>query len=199
MGQVIDPKTKQPVSDATVILENQGSQKMFFTNEHGYYYASNIPAGVYSVTASFLSNSSRVNGVKVGSDESKQVDIDLAVGVNLTEVQVTEYRIPLLDPLQPEVAAIDRKSIREEGITAVDQIQETLGGAVKIGNEYYVHGARAGSLSYYIDGCKVMGNPDIPICGLDMYTSYTGYIPAKYGDSTGGVVVMETRSYFTEH
>jgi hypothetical protein len=37
----------------------------------------------------------------------------------------------------------------------------------------------------------------IPLCGLDTYEIYTGFIPPKYGDTAGGVVVLETRNYFT--
>lgn len=59
-GQVTDPETKQPVSDATVVFDNQGTQRVFYTNEQGYYYASNIPAGTYVITVSYMSNNLQV-------------------------------------------------------------------------------------------------------------------------------------------
>ena len=69
---------------------------------------------------------------------------------------------------------------------------------VKVGNDYYVRGSRSGGMAYYIDGGKVMGSPDIPLCGLDNYRMYSGHVPAKYGDALGGIVVIETRNYFSE-
>jgi hypothetical protein len=49
MGQVVDTSAKEPLGFATVVLDCKGSQRDFTTNENGYYYASNIPAGVYTV------------------------------------------------------------------------------------------------------------------------------------------------------
>ena len=36
----------------------------------------------------------------------------------------------------------------------------------------------------------------IPGAALRGLEAYTGGIPAKYGDTTGGVVVLETKGYF---
>ena len=204
MGRVTDPQTKKPVGDVTVSVECQGFSKPFFTNDSGYYYASNIPAGVYTVGASFQGKTSVVTGVKLGNDDVKQVDLEIAAAIELKGAEVKTkrliYQTPLIDPLNPTSVTLTPKVLKDQGIQKVSDAGELLGGgAVKINGDYYVRGARAGSLSYYIDGCKIMGTPDIPLCGLAVYTSYNGFIPPKYGDTTGGVVVIETRSYFTEY
>jgi outer membrane cobalamin receptor len=68
------------------------------------------------------------------------------------------------------------------------------------GEELYFRGSRAGSVVYYIDGVKVRENvPNIPSSGIASISVYTGGMPATYGDSTGGVVVINTKSFIQEY
>jgi hypothetical protein len=200
MGQVTDPDTKEPVSFASVIFENQGTQKVFVTNESGYYYASNIPAGVYNITATYMSKHITLENYKLSNDENKTLDIQIGLAVDMGGVEIftTSTRGSIVDPIDPQKDILIRDEIRRMPITSVVDIAGLKSGVVKSNGEYYVRGSRAGGLSYYIDGCRVMGNPDIPLCGLDTYRLYNGFIPPKYGDALGGVVVMETRNYFSE-
>jgi hypothetical protein len=199
-GQVTDPETKEPVAFATVILESQGTQHEYTTNEHGYYYASNIMPGIYSITVAFMSKRATTPDVKLSSDEQLALNFELGVAqaIGPVDIVATKGRKPLIDPLDPTNALLDRDDIKKMPITNISQVTEQQTGVVQVNGETYVHGARAGSVSYYIDGCLIMGSPDIPLCGLDTYRSYTGFIPPKYGDTTGGVIVMETRNYFSE-
>jgi outer membrane receptor protein involved in Fe transport len=60
-----------------------------------------------------------------------------------------------------------------------------------------VRGSRPGSSSVYIDGMKVSDEMStLPSLGIGSMEIYTGGIPAKYGDVTGGVIMMTTKSYF---
>jgi len=199
MGRVTDPETKEPIDGATVILENQGSQKVYYTNESGYYYASNVPAGVYNITITYMSNKTTVPAYKIGNDDERALDIQLGMAVNMKDVIVVIDRDAIIDPLNPQSDILRHKDLKDTPIKVVSDIAEMKAGVVKQNGEYHVHGARAGGLAYYIDGCRVMGSPDIPLCGLDSYRMYSGYIPAKYGDSNGAVVVIETRNFFSEH
>ena len=197
MGRVIDPDTKAPVADAAVVFENQGTQRAFTTNDSGYYYAGSLPVGIYTVTAMYMSNRSIVNSVKVGDDEQRIVDIDLKTGVGMTDIIITEDRNPLMNPVDPTKVKLDRKDFKDEPITKLADITASQSGVADINGAFYVRGAREGSLVYYIDGAPVMASADIPLCGLESYTIYTGFIPPKYGDTVGGVVVLETRNFFT--
>ena len=198
MGRVTDPETKKPVDGATVVLECQGIEKIYFTNESGYFYASNIPPGIYKITVSYMSNKSIIPEVKIANDEEREVSIALSTSVSMNEIVFRDYQTPLVDAFNPEGGVIPREEFTFEPIINSKQPIGILPAVVDFNGEYYVRGARAGSLSYYIDGCRVMGNPDIPLCGLDTYRSYLAFVPAKYGDATGGVIVMETRNFFGE-
>ena len=57
-------------------------------------------------------------------------------------------------------------------------------------------GSRKGDMIYMMDGIKLTSVSNVPSAAIGGMMVYTGGIPAKYGDTTGGVVVMETKSYF---
>ena len=62
--------------------------------------------------------------------------------------------------------------------------------------EMYFRGARDNDFVYYIDGTKIMGdNVKIPSAAIGSIEVYTGGVPARYGDFTGGCIVIETQSY----
>jgi len=199
MGRVTDPVTKAPAGGVTVVLECLGNQTAVTTNDSGYYYASNLPSGIYTVTAAYMSNHSVVTGVKVVGDEQKVVDVEISIGIDVLDVPITAYRDPLIDPYKITTATIQRDEFTKEPITRVADITAQQVGVTEINGVFFVRGAREGSLVYYIDGGKVMDAAgSIPLCGLETYSIYTGFIPPKYGDTVGGVVVLETRNYFTE-
>jgi len=51
-------------------------------------------------------------------------------------------------------------------------------------------------MATFLDGVKIAGAvPNIPPSAISSVSVYTGGLPARYGDVTGGVVVIETKSY----
>lgn len=205
MGRVTDPDSHKPVVDAIVLIEGTGSTLDYLTDSNGYYYASNIPAGVYTVSATVMSKRTEVTGVKMGNDEVVTINMELSVAITIggnegiVVVASKPYVIPLIDQIDSKMNILDGKDIKEMAVVLkVSDIAITQAATIKVGNDYYVRGSRAGAMAYYIDGGKVMGSPDIPLCGLDNYRMYSGHVPAKYGDALGGIVVIETRNYFSE-
>jgi hypothetical protein len=196
MGRVTDPDTKAPAADVTVVFECQGSQKAFITNDSGYYYTSNLPVGVYIVTASYMSTHAIVKNVIIGDDDQKVVDIKLSAAVQGKDVVIDGN--PLIDPIGGDKKTLRREDFINTPITKIADITATQPGVTDINGVFYVKGAREGSLTYYIDGSPAM-IADIPLCGLGTYTIYTGFVPVKYGNTVGGVVVMETRNFFSEN
>lgn len=205
MGRVTDPDSHKPVSEAIILIEGTGSTLDYLTDSNGYYYASNIPAGVYTVSATVMSKRAEVTGVKIVNDEVVTVNMELSVAITIggnqgiVVVASKPYVIPLIDQIDSKMNTLDTKDVKEMAVVLkVSDIAVTQAATIKVGNDYYVRGARAGDMAYYIDGGKVMGSPDIPLCGLDNYRMYSGHVPAKYGDALGGIVVIETRNYFSE-
>lgn len=203
MGQVIDPDTKQPVDGATVVLDCKGSQMAFMTNEKGYYYASNVPACNYTVHVTYQGKELTLTNIEVKSDEVKELNASLSTTLELGPeggivINGGTAGKKLIDPFNIDLKIIDGEEIRKQPFTSISKVIEVQAGAVEMDGKVYIHGSRPEGLAYYIDGCKVMGSPNVPICGVEMMQVYTGYIPAKYGDTNAGVVAIETRNWFSE-
>jgi outer membrane receptor protein involved in Fe transport len=64
------------------------------------------------------------------------------------------------------------------------------------GDGLYFRGSRTDAMCYYVDGVKMQTMTGVPPDAINSITVYTGGLPAKYGDVTGGVVAIETKSYF---
>lgn len=200
MGQVTDPDTKQPVDGATVVLDCKGSQMAFMTNEKGYYYASNVPACNYTVHVTYQGKELTLSNIEIKSDEVRELNASLSTGLQMDDIVIDggTAGIKLIDPFNVDVKKLDGEEIRKQPFTSISKVIEVQAGAVEMDGKVYIHGSRPEGLAYYIDGCKVMGSPNVPICGVEMMQVYTGYIPAKYGDTNAGVVAIETRNWFSE-
>tara|TARA_B100000809_G_C14995704_1_gene479639 strand:+ start:327 stop:989 length:663 start_codon:yes stop_codon:yes gene_type:complete len=63
-------------------------------------------------------------------------------------------------------------------------------------NDMIIRGSRFGDVLYLLDSVKMLQKPTIPNASINQVTYYLGGVPAKYGDTTGGVVIIRTQSYF---
>ena len=108
-------------------------------------------------------------------------------------------RSPLISKDEPSVQSLSASVIRQNvnrdnpikiatslpGVTQGDQ------------GEVYIRGSRPLSTQYITDGIKMPdGKIGIPGQAIGSMKVYTGGIPANYGDVTGGVIVVETMSYY---
>ena len=57
-------------------------------------------------------------------------------------------------------------------------------------------GARKGDVLYIIDGVKTREDVQVPSVSIGRVTLFTSGLPANYGDTLGGVVAIESKSYF---
>lgn len=199
IGQVTDPETKKPIEFATVILNCKGIEKIYVTDANGYYYASNIPAGTYTIVVSYVGKTVQLPSVNIASDETRQLDVALSNTYEHEGVEIVKKKgeKPLLNVFDPTAQVLDQGDIKNQPITNIKQIPSLLN-LPEVDGNYYVRGSREGGLAWYIDGCKIMGDPNVPVSGVQTFRTYTNFLPAKYGDTTGGVVAIETRNWFTE-
>ena len=64
------------------------------------------------------------------------------------------------------------------------------------GTDFHSRGAREGTNGMIIDGEKVIGSNNVPSTSIQGMTVFTGGVPAAYGDFTGGLVQITTKSFF---
>jgi hypothetical protein len=199
-GLVTDSATGKPVVDAIVTLECQGKILDYVTGESGYFYASNIPTGKYDAVVSYQMKQYIMRDLVVRSDQTIEIAFNVVTEVTLPEIVIVvevPKKAKLFDPLDPTNNEITDKTIAT--MPAVQKTEALLefSGVLVIDDQAYVRGSRDGSIKWVIDDCPVMGGPSsIPLRAVQSFRMYAAFVPAKYGDTVGGIAAVETKSYF---
>lgn len=200
-GKVID-ENGEPMYAVNVSIIDAASPIGATTDFEGNFKIKPLDAGTYTVSVSFIGyHTKEILGVTVSNNKISFLEVvELTPDyIMLTGVDVIDYKIKLVDPDEPQKMVIDNEIlIRTPATKNPAMLARAYQSDVQVvGNQMVVRGSRPGSSSVYIDGMKVKdemsGLPSMAIGSLEIYT---GGIPAKYGDVTGGVVMMTTKSYF---
>lgn len=198
-GKVTDEDTGEPVEFATVALYRNGVLITGTeTDAKGNYNFPDIDPGTYDVETSFIGyQSQRITGVKVLAGKVNKLDMKIGAGggVVLDEIQVVEYRVPLIEQDNTTSGqVITSETIRNLPTRNINALAATAAGlaSAEEGGAITVRGSRATSTDYYIDGIRVQGNL-IPESEIDQLQVITGGVEAQYGDVTGGIVSITTK------
>jgi len=201
-GRVVDSTSQEPVIGATVTYYVAGTFCGTVTDTGGYFKIKPLNPGRYDLTFGSITFTDRkVKGVVVTSDKITFMD-DIEMTTNtLGTAVVVDFKDKLIDP--------ENTSAQHLGIEHIKTDPNRLSPMVMIANsssdivtspdgkQLYFRGGRSQSTMFIVDGVKTRdGNLGIPGSAIGHVTVYTGGVPAKYGDFTGGVVVIETQSYF---
>jgi len=195
MGKLYNSDSTEVVPFSIVRLEVAGEIVSTKTDINGKYKFSAVKPGVCNLRAETASFGTReIKGIEVTSDGISKVNVFLTN--ILTTVEVI-WRKPKLDidntfkiTAQDLVHNINKQSPLDMLANSNSEITKTEN------NQLIIRGSRAGDVIYYVDGVKMNTMQSIPGAAIGGMTVFTGGVPAKYGDTTGGVVVLETKSYF---
>lgn len=172
------------------------------TNEDGRFRISAIPVGEYEMNIKLMGDTMGGIYVDVPRDGFYQCgQIEFASGFVKTMGDIVvsaDEGLKLVDGNIPvttmKAAEIQESAVKFDLVELIgsmsSEIQTTEGG------EIVIRGSRPGDMLYLIDGIKTAEVGGMPSAAIGSLTVYTGGIPAKYGDTLGGVVAMETQSYF---
>jgi len=115
--------------------------------------------------------------------------------LNLSCVVVKGYSVPLISS-DRRASTVTREQINKMPIRSATAIASTTTGVSSIDGEIgSIRGARPDANSYYIDGVQVKDPNSIPPGAIDNVTVIRSGIPASYGDVTGGIISITTKSY----
>lgn len=203
-GKIIDAKTKEALPGASVYVKVMGSLVATTAGKDGSFTLKPLDPGIYNVYVTFISyDTATIVSVGVISDRPTFID----------DVMLAEEGFTFTDPVKVKGQKPIEKGLG--GITVIPQAQlEQMPDAKEIssvlrntladvyvsddGDEIYFRGSRDGDAIFIVDGVKMRDNElHIPGCSIGNVSVYTGGVPANYGDFTGGVVVIETQSYFS--
>ncbi|MNV37897.1 TonB-dependent Receptor Plug Domain protein [compost metagenome] len=200
IGTFVTPDKKEGVFGAYVITSRGDQVFKAVTNEDGRFRISAVPAGSYKVY--FI-----IDGDTTFAPEMVEVSPDgygntgIVAQANVNELETFEVVAgpPSLRLGVTQEVKLTAKDIKHMPIKFdAKQMVTAISSDVKLSDdgELMFRGARKGDVINYIDGVKMNDVQNVPSAALGYIMVYSGGIPAKYGDTTGGVVVMETLSYF---
>ena len=203
-GSIIDDK-KMPLAGANVIATAAGQEWATAADENGKFVLKPLPPGTYSIQVSFIGfHPIDLAGVEVTADRATYLnDLGMTDIAYLPEVKFVgrrPFKRPLIeidDPSRQTLLAEDFK--HDPNIKSPEKfLAKSFAGITPApnGDGLYFRGSRTENMVSYIDGVKVSGAvPHVPSSAISSISVYTGGLPARYGDVTGGVVVIETKTY----
>lgn len=201
MGTVVLKKDKTPIYSARVQTESNGIFYRALTDPDGKFRISAIPPGKYMFSIIFDGDTLKdIPSIVTmdGIDNMGILEFSKMVQI-LGETKITPRIFPKLTyGVNPEIK-MDYEQIKKSP-QKFDQkaMIASMSSDIRLTDDgsLVFRGARKGDMIYIMDGVKMNDVANVPSASIGGMMAYTGGIPAKYGDTTGGVVVMESLSYF---
>jgi len=199
-GKVVEKKTGEPIYGAQVYIEDNGTKYQALTDFDGNFRISAIPAGDYIVNIKSGIDTMKTTQAKIPMDDicrlgvikfDNHIQIIGTITVGPPPVRLINGSLPVTQIGQGEIKSSPAKFNPKQLIAGM-----TTDVRLTDDGELVFRGARKGDMIYMMDGIKSDKIGTVPSCSIARIMVYSGGLPAKYGDTTGGVVVMETLSYF---
>lgn len=201
LGEVVDKKSGFPLVDAHIYMDDNGRRYQAKTDLDGRFRISAVPAGTYQLNIRYQEDTLKGLRVEVPLDGFFNTGL-IAFSSNIQEHDpvIFKYRdqVRLIDGNLPTTSLtskeIDKSPLKfnVKGLVAsmTSEVRMTEDG------ELFFRGARKGDMIYIVDGVKTVNLSAVPGVSIGNMMVYTGGLPAKFGDTLGGVVVIESKSYF---
>mgnify|MGYP006145218619 CR=1 FL=1 len=199
-GKIIDDFDHEGIPGAHVYVEIGATKFGTSTDINGKFSLKPLNPGTYTVFVSYTGKSTiKRFGTLVKPNKVIQLEDMALEDSTLKEYTKIWHTIPLIDPEDAHVGTIGVKEIQKSAaLRDIGKLLQTVSPGISVSEsgEVYIKGSRNGSVQYFVDGVKRTSLSGIPGAAIQSLSVYTGGIPAMYGDVTGGVVILETRSYF---
>ncbi len=199
-GKIVSQETLEPAIFAIVTLKNSIETYNATTDINGKFKFRALKPGTYSLRVTSAEYSSlSMTEIKVTPDKITFLNDLEMVGNTLPPIDIT-WTAPLVVKDNPQLISILTADIKQSANSksVVGMISQLPG--ITSGNdngELYFRGSRPQSINMYIDGVKLISSSltSVPSNAIKTINVYTGGVPAAYGDITGGVIIIETKSY----
>lgn len=207
-GIVLDKSTNEPLVGVNVTIDETtlGSS----TDLDGYFVILNVPAGVYTVTFSYIGYQSlSYENIRIVPDITKRLDVSLEeTSLELGEVVVVVAERPFFEAGATQtVRVLEADEIQRSPIKGVEKIvainagvviQDGSGGDVS-NPTINVRGGRGNETLIVVDGIpyndQVLGGAvgTIPDAAIEQVSTQLGGFSAKYGNVQSGIVNIVTK------
>jgi outer membrane receptor protein involved in Fe transport len=202
-GRVTDAASGAPIIGAQVTIV--GTRLGNITNNDGYYFINNVPAGLQDIQAEYLGYQTvavRQQRVLAGQRLTQNFALPQAAVV-IEALEVVGEQRPLVP--RDQVASkniITGETISELPVTDVTQVVRLQPGVVATGNKngFSIRGGRSGEEAVYIDGVLSrnfntgQSNITVGVNSLSEVDVLTGGFSAEYGEAQSGIINYVTRT-----
>jgi hypothetical protein len=202
IGTVINADSMK-LTHATVYTESNGTIYKDLTDMNGKFRISAIPAGKYLFTIVAEGDTMKNIQGEINMDgiENLQTIIFEPSGKDLGVVDIIYDRnqIHLLKYGVNPVIKMSSEEIKRSPLKFNQTAMiAAMSSDIKVADDGQLvfRGARKGDMIYMLDGIKSNEVFNVPSSAIGRITVYTGGLPAKYGDTLGGAIILETKSYF---
>jgi hypothetical protein len=172
------------------------------TDINGLYTFSNLPPADYILRTSYMGYTSDSVIHRIEGDEFEVYNPELVEGIMSGPVVIRGDADAIDLDGKGEGGGRTRMTRTElkriptrSAIVAITSKAAKIYDAKGDGTQLNFGGSRSNANAVYVDGVRVTGDPNIPMGAVSSVMVYTGGIPAKYGDFTGGVIEITTRSF----
>jgi Carboxypeptidase regulatory-like domain len=186
---------------AKVVLEGQGVTLRMLADMDGGFKFSALTPGLYTLKSWAMgTDTTAISSIQIKPDNISMLG---SVELRLSTLMGKMFELVHTEPLvssEPSKIQIGIGDIKHSGnIQNPKELFASMNSDIIIpegSSEMIIRGSRPGDVIYYVDGVKSDDLNGVPGVGIGSMMGYTGGVPAKYGDTTGGVVILETKSYF---
>ena len=196
-GKVVDQSNNMPLPEALVSFSVNGELRQYKTDSTGTYDVRGIPVGKYSLLIQYQFYGEATAEITVSPELTTVVPTAaLAFGTDLPTIVIREPMIEVGKIAVTEISSEDLAVAVSKNNLAQLVTTFTPGVTQSNSGQLYFKGSRSNASAYYLDGVKMEELPVVPSSALQNVQVYTTGLPAQYGDVTGGVVVITTKTYF---
>ncbi len=196
-----------PIAGAQVLIT--GSAFTATSDQQGYYFINNVPAGVVTMRAQYIGYApAEVRNVRVLSGQTMTVPFTLEQrAIEVTGITVTVEQNPIVPRDQvTSKPIVQGELIQALPVDAVSQVLRLQPGVVESSRGLTIRGGRPNESATYIDGVLVrnygqqflgIGSNTTATVGanaLEEASVTTGATGAAYGEAASGVVSLVTRA-----
>ena len=201
-GIIKDRSSGQTIPGATISYFANGRLQGTASDINGNYKIKPLYPGKYELIFSFTGYQKIIKeDVLVTGGSITFLDVELNNDNTLPEIEISTFRNPLIRRDDTGgITKISQEDIKTGVATDIkDMVAQTANVFQKReGGSLNIRGSRENATQYIVDGIKMIGGFSIPKFAIQEITVITGGVPAQYGDATGGIVVITTKSAFNE-
>lgn len=198
-GKIVDEKGIA-MPWANVVTSAYGKTIGATTNDDGYFVLKPLPEGKYNITISFIGYGNyTLKGIELTNNQTYFTEtIKMSMDNMLTGGEVVAQR-----PIDPD-QTITKMTVNAEFLQTIPRsggingILRSISSDIQISsdNKIILRGSRPGNTTTIIDNVKSLGEASVPSLAIASISVYSGGVPVRYGDFTGGVVLIQTKGFF---